>query len=453
MSTYYVPIEKAPLIYIDDNGEFKKLTVKPIKGVNIPNSFDIPYVRGAVGLFNAIISRMMYFATYDGSHRERQFQKAQEYIYLPAYQISGMINRCESQSYNIIRSLERILGIHVRRAHEQHGANMFRLSQRVYEFLHIFTPGKLNEFIDKYNIHPEDQYALRQLYNYRVVRPTDANMDRVEREEFHSFIKSRRHRNFLHYCSQNNVTPQSRVAEIELHIDLLSPIQLEQLQQIKSFLAEGITKLANYFHWKLIDLQQFVTMMLEKAKTKASKSNRETNTQPSLGSNRNKTEGEQQKTEEVAAVHLKDPENPSIQEVVHVATYWNIMASGRDMEFMTTLTNKNIQSIQTLVKSHGKDTVLTAIENTSHLYQSDNRYPVILFKDFIKDSTNPESRFNKVLRHTHIDTRFSQREMMIMKEKTYKFKLNDSPVSYDNIPGFTSMEEAKSWFKSHSNQM
>ena len=276
MSTYFKPVKKSTLKYITSDGEYMKVNVQAIKGVNIPNSFKIPYVRGTVGLFNAIISRMMYFTEFDSNNNKRTYPKAQEKIYFPAWQIAPMINRCESQSYNIIRSLERILDIHVSRAHEKHGANTFRLSQRVYEFLHIYTPGKLNEFIEKYQITSEDQYALKQLYNYRVVRPTDANLNANERQEFNSFIKSRRHRNFLHYCAQNNVTNESRVLEIELHLDLLSPKQKEQLARIKKYIAEGITKLGNYFHWKLVDLQQYISLMLKKDKIVSPDSNQET---------------------------------------------------------------------------------------------------------------------------------------------------------------------------------
>lgn len=147
MSKFFAPVKKSTLKYVTSDGEYMKVNVQAIKGVNIPNSFDNPYVRGAVGLFNAIISRMMYFTEFDSKGKKRPYPIAQEKIYFPAWQISLMINRCESQSYNIIRSLERILDIHVSRAHEKHGANTIRLSQRVYEFLHIYTPGKLNEFI------------------------------------------------------------------------------------------------------------------------------------------------------------------------------------------------------------------------------------------------------------------------------------------------------------------
>lgn len=444
MSTYFQPIKKAPLMYVTSEGDYKKINVKAIKGVNIPNSFDIPYVRGAVGLFNAIMSRMMYFAEYDKNKNKRLYPMAQELIYFPAHQISNMINRCESQSYNIIRSLERILDIHVSRAHEKAGANTFRLSQRVNEFLHIFTPGKLNKFIEKYQIASEDQYALRQLYNYRVVRPTDANLNKEERSEFNAFIKSRKHRNFLHFCSQNRVTPQARIIQIEANIDLLSDKQREQLTRIKTFLKEGITKLVNYFHWKLVDLQQFISLMLNKERILGSDAKRDIDTSNSQIIDRNKTEGEQLKTDEVAAAEKKDPEAISFQDITRVATYWNIMANGRDIEVIKSLTDKKIQSIYNIVKSKGKDNVLQTIENTGNLIIN----TPIMFTEFLNNS----DRFNKVLQ-SKPDTRLSDNEARSNSEKKYKFYLNHSDVSHDKVPEFKSKAEAKSWFKNHLNLM
>lgn len=454
MSRFYKQIEKAPLQYVTADGEYKKINVVPINNVRISNSFNIPRVRGAVGLFNLIISTMMYFATYDKNGKERRYPLAQEKVYLPAWQISQKINRCESQSYNVIRSLERIFDIYVTRANEKFGSNTFTLSERVYEFLHIFTYDKLQQFIEKYNISEKDQYALKQIYNYRVVRPSDKNLDRdrEERQEFYSFIKNRKHRNFLHFCSTNNVTNEGRVIQIEANIEFLTEKQREQLQRIKLLLKQGVKKLGNYLFWKLIEIQQYVTFMINKDQIIKPKANREEPKVHSLSTNRNKTEAEQQKTDEVAAIHKKDPE-PSIQDVVQVGTFWNIMSSGRDMEFIHHLSEKKIQSISRLVKYHGKDKVLEAIKNTGNLYQADDRYQVLKFKDFIKDSTNPESRFNKILRRTKSDTRFTKQEFMTTKNKQHKFYTNYSSVSHDNIPDFNSKDEAKSWFKNHTNLM
>lgn len=70
-----------------------------------------------------------------------------------------------------------------------------------------------------------------------------------------------------------------------------------------------------------------------------------------------------QKTHEVAANHLKDPEDDLFQSIVEVATFWNIMANGKAMDPINKLTDNKIQSIGNLVKSNGKDHVLHAIKN------------------------------------------------------------------------------------------
>jgi len=440
MATFYEPVKKAPLKYVSKDGTYKKINVIAINDVNISNSFDIPYVRGVVGLFNAIISRMMYFTDKDIKKR------AQEKIYFPAWQISNVINRCESQSYNIVRSLERILGIHVSRAHEKAGANVFRLSQRTYEFLHIFTMEKLQEFIQKYNIDSVDQYALKQIYNYRVVRPTDGNLDRKEREEFNSFIKNRKHRDFVHFCSQNNVTPEARVTRIEAHIDFLSDTQKEQLNKIKQILKETPKKLLHYFHWKLIEIQQFITFMLNKDSIIKAETSQEDNTQPSLVVNRNKTEGEQRTTAEVAAAHKKDPEQISYTDIVEIATFWNIMAKGRKIDQLHSLTDSRMESIYKLVKSHGKDNVLYAVKNIGNLHHGENMLNVIQFKDFINNSTDKNSRFNTVLNFDDPSPKLTQHENMRRYDKLSEYEAID-------FPEFNSKAEAKAWFKSFNNNM
>ncbi len=442
MGRFYKYIPKAPVGYYTSDGEYKKINLVPINGVNIANSFDISYVRGIVGEFNAVISRFMFFSIYDKNGNERPHPKAQDHIYFPADQMSEMINKCESQCYNIKNQMERIFDLDITRS----SANRFRLSERVIEFLYIFNHSQLNLFMKKYNIKDsQDQYRLRQLYEYRVIRPSDSNMTDPEvRKEFKKYVKEKKHKNFGHFLTTNNQKYQTRVQEIELHIDLLSDKQKEQLQRIKDFLTDGITELVYRFHWKLIELQQFVTGMLKKTPILGSDAKRDIDTSNSQVIDRNKTEGEQHKTKEVAAAHKKNPED-NLQVIVQVATYWNIMANGRDMEIIRSLTNKKIQSISNIVKSNGKDNVLQVIENTGNLLINSP----IMFEEFMNNS----DRFNKVLKRNNPDTRLTDKEIRSIRDNTYKFKLNYSPVSHDKIPLFNSKSSAKFWFKEHLNLM
>lgn len=476
MSDFYKHTPKAPVSYVTSDGEIKKITLVPINNVKISNSFDIPYVRGIVGSLNAIISRFMHFAIYDAYGNKRTYPKAQDHIYLPYHQLSDMINRCESQSINIKNQLERLFDLDIKRAHEKFGANKFKLSERVIEFLYIFNHDQLNQFMEKHNItDSQDRYRLRQLYKFRVVRPSDANMNREQREQFYSFMKNKTHKDFNHFCSTNNKSIQSRIDKIELHIDLLSDKQKQQLNRIKSQIKQGITKLVNRFHWLLLKLEQFVTGMLKKSQITASETNREDVSPHSHAIDRNKTEGEMQKTHEVAATQLKDPEDVPFQDIVQVATYWNIMARGREMEFMFNLTDKKIQSIIALVKLNGKEKVLQAISNTGYLKLNST----LMWNSFTRDSYNPESRFNKIYNTTKFDSRFSEEQWRTLRGKQSKFydkyaipaglfrrtrnlsreekfKLYDlytNPVFHDTIPTFTTKADAKSWFKSNIDNM
>ena len=138
---------------------------------------------------------------------------------------------------------------------------------------------------------------------------------------------------------------------------------------------------------------------------------------------------------------------------MQVATFWNIMANGREMDLINSLTNNKMESIYNLVKLNGKANVLQAIENTGNLFKEDHMISVITFKDFLFNSELPNSRFNKVLSRLDSDTRFTDDEHRTRGDKKHKFYTTYSVVAHDNVPQFTSKAEAKSWFKSNLNQM
>jgi len=451
MSKYSKEVKSSPVSYITLDGEIKKNTLVGIKGVHIPNSFNIPTVRGIVGTFNAILSRFMYYGVYDKYGKERPYPMSQDHIYLPAHQLSTMIKRGQTQCYNIKNDLERIFDLDITRS----SANRFRLSERLNEFLFIFTIPKLNAFMDKYDItDSEDRYRLLQLYHYRAVRPSDKNMAGYWKD-YESFMKDRKHSDYNHVCQTNNQKYQTRIQKIELHIDLLSDKQRRQLQWIKDSIVEGATRLVHRFHRKLIELQQFITLMILKDKVTASNTDEESETTNSQVIDRNKTEGEMQKTHEVAAVHKKIPNvhkndlKVTLQDIVQIGTYWNIMARGRNIEFMFSLTDKKIQSIITLVKSHGKDKVLNTIKATGYMLLPN----IMKFDSFKENNVDPDSRFNKISRKENFDTRMDESEQMQNRNRQHKFYLGNGPITYDNIPTFNSKSDAKSWFKSNLNNM
>lgn len=438
MSTYYTQVNKAPLKYFDEYGEYMKTTVQSINKVNIPNSFDIPFVRASVGLFNLIISRMMYWSSFDKHRQERHHQVAQDMIYLPAHQISNSINRCESQSYNIIRSLERIFDIKVSRAHEQFGANTFTLSHRVNEFLHIFTNEKLQQFIDKYEIDPLDQYSLRQIYNYRVVRPTDNNLTPEEQKEFKSFIKASKHRNFLHYCAQNNKSYAARIEEIEAHIELLSDLQLRQLQRIKQMLAEGVTKLQNYFHWTVIRIQQFVSMMLLKNKSNKVKSKQEAKSHTNSESN-------VKETAQHKAATRKAQRKPVPNDAVEIMATWNNTMRGQDMiPNIETIDTKTYNAICKQVKSYGKETVISCIKKVTGLNSVKSRSFKMTFNKFITEKTLDIILTSNVKKDVESDWL-----------DDYIAKLDDTSIiahtPLENIPQFDFKDDAINWWNSNKN--
>ena len=151
----------------------------------------------------------------------------------------------------------------------------------------------------------------------------------------------------------------------------------------------------------------------------------------------------------IEPIHLKDLEDVQLQDIVQVATYWNTMARGRNMEFMSTLTEKKIQSIITLVKSHGKDKVLNTIKATGYMLLPNT----MKFDSFKENSNDPDSRFNKISRKENFDTRMDEQEQRQNMNRQLKLYVVFSKIRDDNIPTFNSKVDEKSWFKSHTNIM
>jgi|GEM_PF-2416520 len=367
MANYYKNVDSAPVKYVDDNGEIKKMKLVAIrKNVKIHNSFKKRYNRGIAGTFNYCISLFMHFAIYDKTGQKRPFPKTQEWVYMPAWRIADTVGLKESQPYNIIRKLERILDIHVVRANEKAGANKFRLSERVIEFLSIYTEEKLQDFITKYQIASEDQYALRQLYNYRVVRLSDGNMDREQREDYSKFIKNKKQRNYIHDISRNNESDEARVDMIEMHIQLLSPRQVEQLKKIKKELKDGAKRLLKRFHMKLVELQQFITITLKRNKHTGN----EEPSEKALPSLTNSESNDEETVEHASATKAAQriPEEPTPGDIMEICATWNNVVRGQEkIPHIAKMDQKTYNAICKQVKSNGKETVISSIKKVTGL--------------------------------------------------------------------------------------
>jgi len=387
MASYYKELERAPIKYIDHNGEIMKKIILPIrKKVTIHNSFKKKYFRGVVGTFNFAISRFMFFGIYDKDGNKRKFPMAQEYIYLPGHHISDAVGLKETQPYNIIRTLERIFDIHVVRANEKAGANKFRLSERVIEFLNIYTLSKLNEFIIKYQIDKKDQYALRQLYKYRVVRLSDDNMTSEEKQDYSKFVKSKSHRDFIHDISRNNESDQSRVEMIELNIELLSDRQIEQLQRIKQEIKNGVKRLVKRFHMKLVELQQFITISLKRNKHKEEEPSSEDS--PSLTNSESNMKETAEHASATRVAQRKPSDEPSPGDIMQIAAAWNNVVRGVEhIPHIKKMDQKTYNAICSQVKSYGKETIISNIKKVTKLERVKDRKYKYNFGKFMTKKT------------------------------------------------------------------
>lgn len=367
MSKFYKNVDSAPVKYVDFNGEIKKTKLVAIKkNVKIHNSFKKRYNRGIAGTFNYALSTFMHFAIYDKKGQKRPFPVSQTWVYLPAWRIADTVGLKKSQPYNIIRSMERVLDIHVVRANERAGANKFRLSERVIDFLSIFTEEKLQDYISKYQISSKDQYALRQLYNYKTVRLSDGNMDREQREEYTKFIKNKKQRNYIHDISRNNESDEARVEMIQMHIQFLSDRQIEQLNRIKKELKNGAKKLLKRFHMKLVELQQFITITLKRNKHTGNEESSEKDLPSLTNSESNNKETVEHASATRAAQRI--PEEPTPGDIMEICATWNNVVRGQEnIPHIAKMDQKKYNTICKKVKSYGKENVISNIKKITGL--------------------------------------------------------------------------------------
>lgn len=436
MANFYKNVDSAPIKYVDSNGEIKKKKVQAIrKDVKIPNSFKKKYNRGIAGAFNYALSTSMFYAIYDKNGQKRPFPMAQDWIYLSGQNISKAVGLKDTQPYNILRSLERILDVHIVRANEKAGANKFRLSERAIEFMNIYTESKLQAFISKYQIDKHDIYALRQLYKYRVIRLSDGNMDREEKQEYSTFIKSKDHRNYIHDISRNNESDQARVNMIEMHIEFLSERQIEQLNKIKQELKNGVKRLVKRLHMNLVKLQQFITISL---KRKNSFKDKETPKQdkPSLtNSESNKKETAEHASATRAAQRI--PEEPTPGDIMEVCATWNNVVRGQEkIPHIAKMDQKTYNAICKQVKSYGKETIISSIKKVTGLTSVSGGTFKMDIHSFMTTKTLdliPTLNIKEDIQSDWLDDYLAESEII-------------AHMDLESIPEFTSSEDAMKWF-------
>lgn len=388
MPNYYKDVKSGTIKYIDHNGEIQKTKLQAIrKDVNISNSFERRYNRGIAGAFNLFLSTGIYFSKYDKFGQKRPFTMAQNDIYLSGNYIAKSVGlKSGGQPYNIVGSLKRILGLHVVRANERAGANKFIASEQTIEFLSIYTPEKLDAFIKKYQIEKEDQYALKQLYHYRAIRLSDGNMNSEERKDYTKFVKSKKHRNYIHDISRNNESDLSRVKMIELNIELLSDRQREQLQRIKQEIKNGVKRLVKRFHMKLVELQQFITISLKRNKHKEEEPSSDESLSLTNSESNMKETAEHASATRVA--QRKPSDEPSPGDIMQIAAAWNNVVRGVEhIPHIKKMDQKTYNAICSQVKSYGKETIISNIKKVTKLERVKDRKYKYNFGKFMTKKT------------------------------------------------------------------
>lgn len=343
-------------------GETEKMGVKlsvlhpKLKPVNF-NKLD--YIRYAANAFSYIISLQVYWSNRYNKHVDR--------VIVSDNNLSDNIGCNVKHSSKILHQLKGIFGLEFNRLPERGGAREIIINERVIEFMKIYDEASLHEYIKKYKIDKQYFKAIQQVFRYRAWGVKDSQLAPSQIELKKKFLK--RNQNFFHRAITNNKGDWQRIDFIKSNKELLSSLNISQLERIQEEKKEG--KLSHYWNLILIKLEQKVSKLLRKTEVSEDQ-NEETNpSQVNSESNERPTAAHTRAT----AAAVKDPEDNEITagDYLDIMIAFNNMITNQAIPEVKELSKNHLNAITHTVKYQGKENVLQAISKVSQLIH-DKKY-------------------------------------------------------------------------------
>lgn len=323
------------------------------------NMYNLKYVRYAANAFSYMIGLQM--------HLSKRFSKQVDRVIVADNQLAKYIGCHPKHSSKVIKQIIGIFDLEYRRLPEQGGAREIVINDRVIEFLKIYDAPDLHFFIKKYNIDKQYFKAIQQIFRYRVwgVKDTQLSPELIEKKK--AFLKQ--NNNFFHRLTTSNKADSSRIQVVRKHKELLSPLNMEQLERIQEERKTGI--LSHYWMMILIKLEQKITKLLSKKKatSKETKAEEVQTIQPDSESTESSTV---QHTRATAAA-VKDPEEDSPAAVLEIMIAFNNMILDQAIPEVTKMNKNHFNAIRYMLTQIRKETILEAIRKVPQLIH-DTRY-------------------------------------------------------------------------------
>ena len=352
-------------------------------------------------------------------------------------QLADAIGCHPNTSTRVMNSLKDIFGLEYRRIHEQGGARIVKINERVIEFLKIYSYDEFFDYINKYDLGEKKIYkAIQQLYRYRAWGVKSKYLRPSQQKSRTTFMEKQK--DFFHIASTNNMKDDTRIELVNGNKDKISKFNTKQLDRIIEEKKKG--KLSHYWFTLLVKLYQKVTRAI--AQLLRTKKIQETTAQ-----NTSRIDNESKPGETVAHASATQqaqriPEDPEVtpNDCIEILVEWNNMLGCSRIPNINDLNQNEINAINTQVKSIGKREVISNIRKVQGLNSVINGTFKMTFKKFMTDKTMEIISDSGVQEDIPADDWFQ--DYMDEQNGTISVKA----MKHEDTPEFTSYTDAASWW-------
>lgn len=364
---YYTPGKEDPdgIRLITLNGKDSKIFYKTDYNTYIPNT--INYIIGLLG------------------HLGNKRTRPEKYIFVSNKLLARNIGVSYSHASYVMDQVERIFNLEVSHEKGRGRSRTVKLSKTLIDFMKVFNEEQLDEWMDTHNIDEHDRFGVQQVHRYLGWGIAPAQLSPKEKQERKEYLSDQERRNFLHFAATSNQKPESRMKDIEEHLDKLSESQQQQFTNLKAAHTPG-ERLSIYWHKVLLKLQQIITWL---TRQEINENQEETQTTSAKNENTNEsTSVAHTSAIRVAQKKLDDstPESKKLQFMGKVIISWNLRAERNNLPMVKRLTEQRYNSLLALMEEYTEKEILQAISKIEYVHQGNYDHK-FTFERFIQSET------------------------------------------------------------------
>jgi hypothetical protein len=434
-------VTEAYIGYTSTNDEIFKVPVSLLKKSIKPSNFNkMDYIRYVAPAFTYIMSIHAYWTEVK---RFKDFTKLNEsQVIISDEQLAEAIGCHVNTAGRVMKTLQTIFDLKFTRVHEQGGARIVTINNRVIEFLKIYSYEEFYMFIEQYNLGDKKvSKALQQLFRYRAWGVKPKYLKPSQQEARSAFMKKMK--NFFHIASTNNVSNNKRIEFIKANKDKISDYNSTQLDRIIEENKEG--KLSHYWFNLLVRLYQKVTMAIKSIMLTKKQQETEAQTNSRIDNESNPGETVVHASATQKAQRLPEDTDITPNDYMEIMIEWNNMLSSNDIPNIDALNQNVINAINTHVKSIGKRELIECIRKVPGLNSVQEGTFKMTFKKFMTVKTINLLKSLDITVEPRIESSWLDDHMLS------EYGLVSVPmINLDEVPVFESTDTAAAWWNQHT---